>query len=359
MGTTKLHNNSKPLTYAIDKEGRLVNVDDVPTGVYCNCICPACKEPLVAKNNGTKKMHHFTHLTGSECDYAYESMLHLIAKEKIREAFLSQAEFSIEFMYKSYCKKSKQCKYIVYDKCYTTEMRKYNLKDYYDSCEQEIQYDNINRRSDLKFFSSTIPERPSIYLEFFVTHAIDESKLHSGNKIIEIKIEDVNDITEIVQKGIIENKDRYPLVEFYGFIKDDYNNQSIVRDINFLRYSLYKSGKSQCYQDQCKCNDLKKQHNYSLYEICIHTDISFKVYDKLKYIGYQKFKINNCILCTNYVDAYDGSGKICRLYKRFKMNYYDPLDTGRATQCECFKINKVEMEEILKTGIGVDFDEFV
>lgn len=227
------------------------------------------------------------------------------------------------------------------------------------NCEQEIQYDNINRRSDLKFFSSTIPERPSIYLEFFVTHASDESKLHSGNKIIEIKIEDVNDITEIVQKGIIENKDRYPLVEFYGFIKDDYNNQSIVRDINFLRYSLYKSGKSQCYQDQCKCNDLKKQHNYSLYEICIHTDISFKVYDKLKYIGYQKFKINNCILCTNYVDAYDGSGKICRLYKRFKMNYYDPLDTGRATQCECFKINKVEMEEILKTGIGVDFDEFV
>ena len=133
-----------------------------------------------------------------------------------------------------------------------------------------------------------------------------------------------------------------------NIIKDDYNNQSIVRDINFLRYSLYKSGKSQCYQDQCKCNDLKKQHNYSLYEICIHTDISFKVYDKLKYIGYQKFKINNCILCTNYVDAYDGSGKICRLYKRFKMNYYDPLDTGRATQCECFKINKVEMEEILK-----------
>ena len=52
-------------------------------------------------------------------------------------------------------------------------------KKYYDSCEQEICYDNIRRRSDLKIYSSTHPEREPIYIEFCVTHASDEAKLHS------------------------------------------------------------------------------------------------------------------------------------------------------------------------------------
>ncbi len=41
-------------------------------------------------------MHHFAHQSGTEYDYAIESMLHIFAKEKIREAFLSKSEFDNE-----------------------------------------------------------------------------------------------------------------------------------------------------------------------------------------------------------------------------------------------------------------------
>lgn len=85
------------LTYALNATGQLVDVDKVPVGNKCGCFCPACKEPLIAKNQGTKRMHHFAHQSGTECDYAIESMLHILAKEKIREAFLSKSEFWIEF----------------------------------------------------------------------------------------------------------------------------------------------------------------------------------------------------------------------------------------------------------------------
>ena len=44
------------LTYAIANDGRLVNIDTVKTGQECCCICPACKEPLVAKNKGTVRV---------------------------------------------------------------------------------------------------------------------------------------------------------------------------------------------------------------------------------------------------------------------------------------------------------------
>ena len=86
------------LTYALNEKGELVGVDCVPTGAKCNCFCPGCKERLLAKNKGVKRAHHFAH-RGVECKSAYESMLHLLAKEKIRDAFLSAPEFWIKFNY--------------------------------------------------------------------------------------------------------------------------------------------------------------------------------------------------------------------------------------------------------------------
>lgn len=84
------------------------------------------------------------------------------------------------------------------------EKRRIDIKEWYDSCEQEISYDNIRRRSDLKFFSKEFPERKPIYIEFCVTHASDEAKLHSGNKIIEILIEDEDSISSLIESGLVE-----------------------------------------------------------------------------------------------------------------------------------------------------------
>ena len=74
------------LTYALDEGGTLVHVDDVAKGMKCGCHCPHCEAPLYAKNAGQIREHHFAHAHGHECEGAYESSLHLLAKEILQES---------------------------------------------------------------------------------------------------------------------------------------------------------------------------------------------------------------------------------------------------------------------------------
>lgn len=354
------------LTYALNQEGKLVHVEDVPNGNDCRCICPACKKPLQAKNAGLIREHHFAHQPGVDCPTALETALHLLAKEKIQKAFYEQDVFNMEFEYRSYCTNAQSCQYCRYDDCETSERKRFDLKQFYDSCEQEIPYDEIRRRSDLKIWSSAHPEIAPIYIEIFVTHQSEAEKLHSGSKIIEVKIEDESDIDEIIQKGFIEGKrvtsyHRENVVasktSFYGFKTEDHKNTSINQEIAFSRYILYQSGKCQCYQDACLCKELKRERRNALCEICFHTDVAFGIHELTKWMGYKRFGIKNCLLCKNYVDSYDGMGKLCRLYKYLGINRYESHDTARAKTCQSFTLDEQEMNEYLKDEIKTPYTE--
>lgn len=100
------------ITYALNSEGRLVHIDSVPNGNECGCICPACKEPLQAKDAGHIRNHHFAHKLGADCPTALETTLHLLAKDKIQRAFYEQKDFYMEFEYHSYCEKIKDCVFL-------------------------------------------------------------------------------------------------------------------------------------------------------------------------------------------------------------------------------------------------------
>ncbi|MCO6490741.1 MAG: hypothetical protein J5I98_20155 [Phaeodactylibacter sp.] len=58
----------------------LLSIEEVPRGLACDCLCPACGAPLVAKK-GARQAHHFAHYRGSACADALETSLHLKAKE--------------------------------------------------------------------------------------------------------------------------------------------------------------------------------------------------------------------------------------------------------------------------------------
>ena len=102
------------LTYALNSIGNLVYIDEVDTGQLCNCYCPSCKEKLVAKNGGMKRVHHFAHASGVDCENAYETMLHQLAKLRVQEAFLSKEVFNVGFEYRSYCPHVKTCAFVRY-----------------------------------------------------------------------------------------------------------------------------------------------------------------------------------------------------------------------------------------------------
>ena len=51
------------LPVGIDKDtGSLLRIDEVRRGLGCNCLCPGCETPLVARK-GELKAHHFAHHT--------------------------------------------------------------------------------------------------------------------------------------------------------------------------------------------------------------------------------------------------------------------------------------------------------
>ena len=112
---------------------------------------------------------------------------------------------------------------------------------------------------------------------------------------------------------------------------------------------LYKSGKSHCSRDVCDCKNTTRTNN-ALYEVLFHTFASLDVGEYARYLGYQKFRINNCLVCKNYVLRYDGNGYICKMYKSLQIPKYEPHDTSRATTCKCFTLNVEEMENELKNG---------
>jgi|GEM_PF-5340571 len=74
------------IPFAIGPDGKPASIDDVPRGLQCECICPACKAQLVAKKGERRlKVWHFAHASGTSCAGALESSIHLAVKEIIEQ----------------------------------------------------------------------------------------------------------------------------------------------------------------------------------------------------------------------------------------------------------------------------------
>lgn len=57
-----------------------VSIEDVDSGLQANVVCACCGAKLIA-NKGQKKAWHFSHYFDEACALAYETQLHLTAKE--------------------------------------------------------------------------------------------------------------------------------------------------------------------------------------------------------------------------------------------------------------------------------------
>jgi rubrerythrin len=80
----KISNNKIPFGL---KNGTLVEVSEVESGLACGCICPSCKRNLQA-NKGQVVSHYFSHDPSVEtkaCESAFETSIHLMAKQILCE----------------------------------------------------------------------------------------------------------------------------------------------------------------------------------------------------------------------------------------------------------------------------------
>ena len=72
-------------------KNKLVHIDVAENGKECNCECPNCHAPLVARNGGKggryrQNIHHFAHASGYEpCGKGRMSALHILAQQIIKQ----------------------------------------------------------------------------------------------------------------------------------------------------------------------------------------------------------------------------------------------------------------------------------
>jgi hypothetical protein len=73
------------LSYGMSTDGKLLHVSEVERGLRCGCRCAACGCQLIARR-GEIRVMHFAHHAAAECVGAWETTLHLLAKEVLKGA---------------------------------------------------------------------------------------------------------------------------------------------------------------------------------------------------------------------------------------------------------------------------------
>ena len=73
-------------SWAENADGRMVHVDDVPRGLQCGCVCPNCREKLVARHCDVKE-HGFAHHSdnrGANLNICYQVVMYKLAEQIIQ-----------------------------------------------------------------------------------------------------------------------------------------------------------------------------------------------------------------------------------------------------------------------------------
>ena len=153
------------LQYGMDSDGHFVSINDVVAkGLGCGCVCPNCKQQLIAKTKGDKRKPHFAHYNpqqSADKKKCYENTMHILAKN-ILEEDLSIMLPALDCI---------PCKKVSFK-----EVEKEERND-----SKDLQPDIVGITEDGK----------RIAIEIKYTHAVDSMKLHKiiDNRLICVEVD--------------------------------------------------------------------------------------------------------------------------------------------------------------------------
>ena len=181
---------TRNLSYAL-KNGKITHISEVERGLHCGCNCTACGETLIARK-GQHVTHHFAHQSTKNCEYAYESSLHFVAKE-----ILSRTQ-----------RMMLPPVYLHFPDSYKERILIYKAK--------EIIFDRVELEQR---FNTVVPDivvhtgGKRLFIEIFVTHRVNQEKLNkleaAGHSTIEIDLSKIERTitTEELTSLLIETND--------------------------------------------------------------------------------------------------------------------------------------------------------
>lgn len=191
------------MIYALTNNYVLKHVEDVDRGKKCNCFCPACNEPLIARK-GEKNQHSFAHIDKEKkCLYWQQTTLHYLAKEifhrgckiTLPPVMLDNVEYTIE-----------------------NQATKYFRENNFAIVKPQVIYPDPSSVKLEKKLDDIIPDVFLTYngvpliIEIYVSHPVDKEKAEKIRKLgisaIEFDLSHVNReiddnyLKQIIEKGI-------------------------------------------------------------------------------------------------------------------------------------------------------------
>lgn len=185
--------------WAKNKDGKIVCVSDVPKGISCDCLCPHCGAPLLARKGKVRK-HHFAHTKGMECQHGYEASVHLLAKEVFQETkTLCLPRFALRHEYKggadrvlvhnSRKNNNRDCEVNDQELAELMHSMSFGSVCYADEYQRPpVTFDEVlieQFRGDVKPDAIAVVKGYELFVEFLFSHAVDNEKY---KKIVESKV---------------------------------------------------------------------------------------------------------------------------------------------------------------------------
>ncbi|MBR1769351.1 MAG: hypothetical protein IJ748_02735 [Bacteroidales bacterium] len=339
---------------AKDIDGKIVPIGDAQSGTVYYCI--GCGKEMIAKK-GKIKEHHFSHKQTFDCNA--ETYLHRYAKQYIKDLFDSQEHFYVQYDGLSECGTIDTCTYKDVSDCSCIGYIKlrFDLKEFYDTCELESEYNGYV--ADILLCNSSKPNREPCFIEIAVTHSCEQEKLDSGMRIIEIHIpKHTDDLSALYS---IEETSKYDYwreahvqiqIDFHNFKK--HNRAKHCSNQNPVTvFFINRNGKGQVRLHEHSCMSYGVAHieDSSLFEIHFPYNNLFSAYrEGLAIASLRGKKVINCWLCKHHWYSETWLEHKCNNNKPIKspsdaMNCPDYLHSSRKAQRLCDNIGAYQVLE--------------
>lgn len=313
--------------YAADENGTVVEIESDRVLRSKDYTCLSCNN-ILRPVLGEVNRKHYRHMVQVAC--SYETYLHNLAKriffQTYNDCLSSGSPYNFEY------KIARQCTYCKHGPCHVgTTSKETDLTRYFKDIFIETR--------DGQFIPDILlrNEKESLYVEIAVTHYLEEPKVNSGVRFIEISINSEQDV-DVVRSGVLSEHDRR--VSTYNFrsnpVTGNFKNECRKEMDCFV---LYRSGKSivnsiLAWKYEKLCSD-------GTYVELVNSLGSEAYIDKVTELFNLGKNIKNCWLCAFHCLHYRTSESYCKVIKNRIQN------SNQAVECAKYK----EKETLPECGL--------
>lgn len=331
--------------YAFDNHEQIIHVNELSRenlSKEAKFKCISCDSELIPRL-GKIRLKHFAHKQENSC--SGETYLHNLAKklfyQEFQKCLKEKIPFKIELNQPRLCNRyfdelGITCKL-------TDHLVKYDLTKYYKEIQLEKKDDKF--RPDIILKNENKKER--LYIEIAVTHYVEEKKINTGFRLIEIKVSNESDLEPIRNHLITINDSNTSFINFK--IKEKTGTLCKKEcKINFDLFTVNKDGR-------CVIQERSLTQIYNIIKLkdsnIVHFEISKDMDDlgsKYRTLVAKYYRIDqivrNCFICRYHAINENWDDLRSPIFCKFlKMTG----NSNKAVECEYFKAENKYIEKLL------------